>query len=111
MIENKNDSDSDSDWLFGLHTVYSVLKTSGSKIKELRVQKGRDDQRFKKIINLAQLQDIPLVWVLRSDLDILTGGSHQGVAALSESIGIQDENYLFKLIIKEEKNPVSINFG
>ena len=81
MIENKNDSDSDSDWLFGLHTVYSVLKTSGSKIKELRVQKGRDDQRFKKIINLAQLQDIPLVWVLRSDLDMLTGGSHQGVSA------------------------------
>ena len=105
MIENKNDSDSDSDWLFGLHTVYSVLKTSGSKIKELRVQKGRDDQRFKKIINLAKLQDIPLVWVLRSDLDMLTGGSHQGVAALSESIGIQDENYLFKLIANEKKIP------
>lgn len=103
MIENKNDSG--RDWLFGLHAVYSVLKTSGSKIKELRVQKGRDDQRLKKIIHLAQLQEIPLVWVLRSDLDELSGGSHQGVAALSESIGIQDENYLFKLIDNQDKIP------
>ena len=48
------------EWLFGLHAVQSVLKTSGSKIQELKVQKGRDDQRLRKIINLAELQNIPV---------------------------------------------------
>ena len=68
----KNNVNDEGEWLFGLHAVQSVLKTSGSKIKELRVQKGRDDQRLKKIINLSELQDIPVVWVLRSDLDALS---------------------------------------
>ncbi|MFT7267618.1 MAG: 23S rRNA (guanosine2251-2'-O)-methyltransferase [Porticoccus sp.] len=86
------------EWLFGLHAVQSVLKTSGSKIQELKVQKGRDDQRLRKIINLAELQDIPVTWVLRSDLDVLSNGPHQGVAALCEGAGVQDENYLFELL-------------
>jgi 23S rRNA (guanosine2251-2'-O)-methyltransferase len=81
------------------------LKTSGSKIKELRVQKGRDDQRFKKIINLAELQDISIFWVTRSDLDELSGGSHQGVAALCENTKVYDESYLFELIDNLEKIP------
>jgi 23S rRNA (guanosine2251-2'-O)-methyltransferase len=86
------------EWLFGLHAVQSVLKTSGSKIQELKVQKGRDDQRLRKIINLAELQDISVTWVLRSDLDALSNGPHQGVAALCEGAGVQDENYLFALL-------------
>ncbi|MDX2462972.1 MAG: 23S rRNA (guanosine(2251)-2'-O)-methyltransferase RlmB [Porticoccus sp.] len=86
------------EWLFGLHAVQAVLKTSGSKIQELRVQKGRDDQRLKKILNLAEQQSIPVNWVLRSDLDALASGRHQGVAALCEGAGVQDENYLFALL-------------
>ena len=109
MIKNKNDVR--YSWLFGLHAVYPVLKTSGSKIKELRVQKGRDDQRFKKIINLAELQDISIFWVTRSDLDELSGGSHQGVAALCENTKVYDESYLFELIDNLEKNSFFINFG
>ena len=62
------------EWLFGLHAVQAVLKTSGSKIQELRVQKGRDDQRLKKILNLAEQQSVPVTWVLRSDLDALASG-------------------------------------
>ena len=93
------------EWMFGLHAVFSVLKTSGSKIQELRVQKGRDDQRLKKIINLAELQNIPVNWVLRSDLDSITSGPHQGVAALCEDVGVQDENYLFNLLDRLDKIP------
>jgi 23S rRNA (guanosine2251-2'-O)-methyltransferase len=86
------------EWLFGLHAVQAVLKTSGSKIQELRVQKGRDDQRLKKILNLAEQQSVPVTWVLRSDLDALANGRHQGVAALCEGAGVQDENYLFEML-------------
>jgi 23S rRNA (guanosine2251-2'-O)-methyltransferase len=94
----KEKCSNESEWLFGLHAVQSVFKTSGSKIQELKVQKGRDDQRLRKIINLAELQDIPVIWVLRSDLDALSNGPHQGVAALCEGAGVQDENYLFALL-------------
>ena len=102
MKKNVND---EGEWLFGFHSVQSVLKTSGSKIKELRVQKGRDDQRLKKIINLSELQDIPVVWVLRSDLDKLSSGPHQGVAALCEEAQVQDENYLFEFLSNLNQPP------
>ena len=89
---------SDCEWLFGLHAVQAVLKTSGSKVQELRVQKGRDDQRLKKILNMAESQSIPVTWVLRSDLDALASGRHQGVAVLCQGAGVQDENFLFELL-------------
>jgi 23S rRNA (guanosine2251-2'-O)-methyltransferase len=93
------------EWLFGIHAVQSVLKTSGSKIQELRVQKGRDDQRLKKILNLAEQQSVLVTWVLRSDLDTLTKGRHQGVAVLCEGAGVQDESYLFELLQRLDQPP------
>jgi len=93
------------EWLFGLHAVQAVLKTSGSKVQELRVQKGRDDQRLKKILSLAESQSIPITWVLRSDLDDLADGRHQGVAALCQGAGVQDENYLFELLGEQQSSP------
>lgn len=95
---SQSSSSSDCDWLFGLHAVQSVLKTSGSKVQELRVQKGRDDQRLRKLLDLAEQQLIPITWVLRSDLDALVSGRHQGVAALCRGAGVQDESYLFSLL-------------
>jgi len=97
--------DSGCEWLFGLHAVQAVLKTSGSKVQELRVQKGRDDQRLKKILSLAEGQAIPVTWVLRSDLDDLAGGRHQGVAALCQGAGVQDENYLYELLKDQQVPP------
>ena len=91
-------ANNDGEWLFGLHTVQAILKTSGSKVQEIRVQKGRDDHRLKKILNLAEQQDILVTWVLRSDLDLLADGRHQGVAALCQGADVQDEKYLFELL-------------
>lgn len=93
------------EWLFGLHAVQAVLKTSGSKVQEIRVQKGRDDQRLKKILSMAEGQSIPITWVLRSDLDELADGRHQGVAALCQGAGVQDENYLFELLEEQQVPP------
>ena len=85
-------------WVFGLHAVQAMLKTNPGNIEELRLQKGRDDQRFKKVQALAEKQGLPVSWVLRSDIDALAGGQHQGVAALCQSADVQDENYLLNLL-------------
>lgn len=98
-------NNNDCEWLFGLHTVQAILKTSASKVQEIRVQKGRDDQRLKKILNLAEQQEIPVTWVLRSDLDSLVSGRHQGVAALCQGADVQDENYLLELLQHLDQPP------
>ena len=46
-----------------------------------------------------------MTWVLRSDLDALASGRHQGVAALCEGAGVQDENYLFALLQELDEPP------
>lgn len=98
-------NNNDCEWLFGLHAVQAILKTSASKVQEIRVQKGRDDQRLKKILNLAEQQEIPVTWVLRSDLDSLASGRHQGVAALCQGADVQDENYLLELLQHLDQPP------
>lgn len=103
--KEENKTDVGCEWLFGIHAVQAILKTSPGKIDEIRVQKGRDDQRLKKLISLAEQQDIPVTWVLRSDLDALAGGRHQGVAALCRGADIQDENYLYELLEQLDQAP------
>ena len=104
--KNRSGNKPGAEWVFGLHAVLALLKTSASKIQELRLQKGRDDQRFKKIQSLAERQDVPMTWVLRSDLDVLADGQHQGVAALCRGAEVQDENYLEKLLEDIEHPPL-----
>ena len=96
---------SSSQWVFGLHAVQALLKTSASKIQELRLQEGRDDQRFKKVQALAEQQGVPTTWVLRSDLDELADGQHQGVAALCQGAEVQDENFLAHLLDSLDRPP------
>ncbi|WP_461482006.1 23S rRNA (guanosine(2251)-2'-O)-methyltransferase RlmB [Porticoccus sp.] len=87
-------------WIFGLHSVQAVLKTTADKVRALKVLKGREDQRLQKVLNLAELNGIPVTRVSRTELDALTEGEgrHQGVAALCESGQVQDEHYLAALL-------------
>ncbi len=97
--------ETNSQWVFGLHAVGSLLKTSPDRIIELRLQKGRSDQRFRKLVDQAEKLSVPTNWVLRSDLDAIASGSHQGVAALSQGAEIQDEAFLQTLLSGLERPP------
>ncbi len=87
-------------WIFGLHSVQAVLKTTADKVRSLKVLKGREDQRLQKVLNLAELNGIPVTRVSRAELDALAEGEgrHQGVAALCESGQVQDEHFLVTLL-------------
>ncbi|MGB2115457.1 MAG: 23S rRNA (guanosine(2251)-2'-O)-methyltransferase RlmB [Porticoccaceae bacterium] len=86
------------DWIFGIHSVQSILKTSPLRVKELRVVRSRQDARLQKVLNLADQHGVALQWVTVQQLDSLVEGRHQGVAALCKEGETYDEGYLAKLV-------------
>ena len=86
------------DWIFGIHAVQSILKTSPQRVKELRVVRSRQDIRLQKVLNLADQHGVAMQWVTTQQLDSLVEGRHQGVAALCKEGETYDECYLAKLV-------------
>lgn len=86
------------DWIFGIHAVQSILKTSPERVKELRVVRSRQDARLQKLLNLADQHGVAIQWSSAQNLDSLVDGRHQGVAALCKEGETYDENYLAKLV-------------
>jgi len=86
------------DWIFGIHAVQSVLKTSPQRVKELRMTKGRQDARLQKLINLADQHGVAVQWSTAQQLDDLVEGRHQGVIALCKEGQTYNEAYLDKLV-------------
>ncbi len=89
------------DWIYGIHAVQTMLKSSPQRVVELHVQRGRQDDRLQKIHKLAELHGVALQWATVKNLDDKVEGRHQGVIALCESGQTYDEKYLLQLA--EEK--------
>ncbi len=70
------------DWIYGIHAVQTMLKSSPQRVTELHVQQGRKDDRLQKIHNLAEQHGIALQLTSVKRLDAKTEGRHQGVMAL-----------------------------
>lgn len=94
------------EWLFGLHTVLTLLQTEPDRVLELRLQRGRDDERTRKVQQRAERLGIPVTWANRSDLDRLTEVSHQGVAARCRQGELRDEHFLWQLLDTLEAPPL-----
>ncbi len=92
------------DWIFGIHTVQSILKTSPQRVKELRVVKARQDARLQKLLNLADQHGVAIQWSSTQNLDALVNGRHQGVAALCKDGETYNETYLASLVEQQGQN-------
>lgn len=69
---------------YGYHPVRTALQLQPEKLKEIYMQKTREDERFNKIEQLAEEHNIPIKRLSRQALSELIGHSHhQGIAALS----------------------------
>ena len=86
------------DWIFGIHAVQSVLKTSPQRVQELRMTRSRQDARLQKLVNLADQHGVAVQWSTAQQLDDLVEGRHQGVIALCKQGQTYDEAYLNKLV-------------
>ena len=83
--------------VFGIHAVNNLLKRAPERASEMYVQKGRDDERFKALFQLASSNGLNIQEAKKAFLDTLTeGGNHQGVAVKSKQPKAKTENELFK---------------
>ena len=93
------------EWQYGLHAVQALLKTNPERVLELRLQRGRDDERVKKIVQMAERHGTPITWVNRKEMDKAVDGRHQGVMALCEGGEVRDEHYLNRLVENLDRPP------
>ena len=50
------------DWIYGIHAVQTMLKSAPQRVRELHVQRGRQDDRLQKIHKLAEQHGVTLQW-------------------------------------------------
>lgn len=96
----------ENEWLYGLHSVQTLLKSDPERILEIHIQKGRRDQRLQKILQLASHNSLAVSEVSRQELDRQCGQQHQGVAALCKPGKLADERFLFELIENLPETPL-----
>src|SRR3989338_1211980 len=70
-----------SEFIFGLHSVVSVLKQHPENVQVIYVQKEREDKRLQEIIQLANAYEVSIQLTARQSLDSMVAGQHQGVIA------------------------------
>jgi 23S rRNA (guanosine2251-2'-O)-methyltransferase len=86
------------EWVYGVHAVMGLLKTDAGRVREIRLQRHRRDQRLEKVRHLADQQGVAWQWAERDELDRLADGRHQGVAAFCTAGALHDESFLAALI-------------
>ncbi|MEE9492671.1 MAG: 23S rRNA (guanosine(2251)-2'-O)-methyltransferase RlmB [Gammaproteobacteria bacterium] len=86
---------SDSQRVFGLHAVGSLLQRTPGKVTVLLVQDNRNDARVEQLLSAAEAADIVVRRVPRRELDELAAAAnHQGVVAEMGKTGGLGENDL-----------------
>lgn len=105
MAKHKEASAS-QEWIYGLHSVLALLKTDSERVSEIRVQRGRQDQRLNKVRALAEQLEIPVAIASREELEVLAPGNHQGIVALCAQGEVRDEHFLFNLLDNLDHPPL-----
>lgn len=85
---------SQNEWIYGIHSVASVLKSQPQRLLRIYVQQGRQDERVQKLLDGAQRENIEIVREPRKQLDKLVDGNHQGMIAECRPGEQYDEDFL-----------------
>ncbi len=84
-----------SEAVYGLHAVTSLLQRSPDQVVEIWVQKGRQDQRMQKVLQLAEEQGLA---VMEADKGLMNQkaaeGNHQGIIAWRKPLQRKSEKHL-----------------
>ena len=92
------------EYIFGIHAATTTLTRDSKRVKGMWVQKGRNDGRMQKLLDLAAQQGIRMQWGSRKELDDMAeGGVHQGVVVAVEPIQAKNEQFLDSMLDKLEQ--------
>lgn len=87
------------EYFYGVHSVESLLELEPERVLTLFALKGRDDQRLKRIFELAEPFGVSIQKASRESLEKLAGQPfHQGVVAAVRAYPTLNEADLEKLI-------------
>lgn len=76
----------------GFHAVAGEIRRSPANVRQIYLERTRDDGRARELVMLAQARDIRVARVERARLDGMTAGArHQGVAARVERGETQED--------------------
>lgn len=95
-----------SDLVFGIHAVQALLKMSPQRIQELRVVRGRQDQRIQSILDSAKNAGLVVQMADKRQLDELCSGRHQGVIAFASPGQIMSEGELYPFLEQLAADPL-----
>src|SRR5690348_14004889 len=85
----------DTLYIGGFHAVIAALEDGASKPHEVLLAEHRQDERSRRVSELAQRLGVPLRLKSRSDLDLLAPElRHQGVLALMPAAAFTGEDAL-----------------
>lgn len=94
---SNSSSATSGEWLYGIHTIQTLLKTSPDRIVRLLIAKQRNP-RLQKIMDMAIKQNINVEKVTLEQIGEQVSGTHQGVCALCKSGEVRDEKWLYRLV-------------
>lgn len=95
-----------SEYVYGLHAVQSLLKSTPQRAVELYALRGRDDQRLQKVLQQVIQMGLRPTWMTRAELDKLAdGGNHQGVVLRVRPGISHDEAYLWRMLDEDVPDP------
>ena len=88
---------SKTEWIYGIHSVASVIKSQPHRLLRVHVQQGRQDARVQKLLDSLARENVAIVRESRQQLDQLAEGNHQGIVAECSPGEEYDEHFLATL--------------
>ena len=89
---------SDTQLIFGIHAVSSLLERQPERVEQLFVQGGRGDKRMEALLAMAERAGLAIARLDRKELDEMVSGKHQGVVARSKGSPLLRERDLDMLL-------------
>ena len=106
----------DREILYGYHSVFEALKAFRRHFDGVMLSLGRSDKRGLAVAALAEKKGVPVQYISKEEMESMTEGRHQGIAArvsplpvpsvsvLLEQVGLSAPPY-FVLILESIEDP------
>ena len=107
QLDAANEAEGETSIVFGRNSVLELLK-SGRAIDKLFVRRGDREGSINVIVAESLARGIPVVEVERGKLDALTGGNHQGVAAMAAVKEYSTLDDLFSIAAERGHKPLIV---